>query len=76
MQWDSDMDDIFVHDYHIGLSSTKNNPAPDILPFRSTKHHRHFRLNYPDLTEGTLFYIIIKSTSKANVDGIQVNILY
>ncbi|XP_076075248.1 uncharacterized protein LOC143046131 isoform X2 [Mytilus galloprovincialis] len=71
MQWDSDMDDIFVHDYHIGLSSTKNNPAPDILPFRSTKHHRHFRLNYPDLTEGTLFYIIIKSTSKANVDGIQ-----
>ncbi|CAC5375033.1 unnamed protein product [Mytilus coruscus] len=71
MKWDSNMDEIFIHDYYIGLSSTKNNPAPDILPFRSTKHHRHFRLNYPDLSEGILFYIIIKSTSKANVDVIQ-----
>jgi hypothetical protein len=39
----------------------------------STKHHQHFRLNNPDLTEGMIFYVVIKTTSKANVEGIQVH---
>lgn len=64
----------YIYDYYIGLSSTNDNQAPDLLPFRSTKHHSHFRLSHPDLTEGTLFYVIIKSVSRANVEGIQVNI--
>ncbi|CAC5375358.1 unnamed protein product [Mytilus coruscus] len=70
MTWDSSMEE-YVYDYYIGLSSTNENPAPDLLPFRSTKHHTHFRLNHPDITEGTIFYTIIKSVSKANVEGMQ-----
>ncbi|XP_052071167.1 uncharacterized protein LOC127709606 [Mytilus californianus] len=71
MTWDSNIDDQLIYDYEIGLSSARSNSAPDILPFRSTKHHRHFRINYPDLTEGTLFHIIIKAVSKSRVEGIQ-----
>ncbi|CAG2197001.1 unnamed protein product [Mytilus edulis] len=70
MTWDSNMEK-YIYDYYIGLSSTNDNQAPDLLPFRSTKHHSHFRLSHPDLTEGTLFYVIIKSVSRANVEGIQ-----
>ncbi|XP_063447093.1 uncharacterized protein LOC134726613 [Mytilus trossulus] len=70
MTWDSNMEE-YIYDYYIGLSSTNDNQGPDLLPFRSTKHHSHFRLSHPDLTEGTLFYVIIKSVSRANVEGIQ-----
>ncbi|CAG2198378.1 unnamed protein product [Mytilus edulis] len=71
LSWESSVDDQLIYDYQIGLSSTKSNSAPDILPFRSTKHHRHFTLNHPDLTEGTIFHIIIKAISKSGVEGIQ-----
>ena len=72
MTWEPDVEKELIYDYEIGLSSTKNSLVPDLVPYRSTKHHQHFRLNNPDLTEGTMFYVAIKTTSKANVEGIQV----
>ena len=73
MTWEPDVENELIYDYEIGLSSTKNSLVPDLVSFRSTKHHQHFHLNNPDLTEGTLFYVVIKTTSKANVEGIQVH---
>jgi len=73
LTWKAGIDESLVYDYAIGLSSTKNSPAPDIVPFKTTKHHEHFRLNNPDLQEGRIFYIVIKTTSKADVIGIQVS---
>ena len=61
-----------VHDYELGLSSTAGSPAPDILAFRSTKQHSHIHLPHADVPDGTEFYIMIKTTSKAKVEGIQV----
>jgi hypothetical protein len=52
--WKAGIDESLVYDYAIGLSSTKDSPAPDIVPFKTTKHHEHFRLNNPDLQEGNL----------------------
>ena len=62
----------YVHDYKVGLASTANSPAPDIVAFTSTKQHPHIRIHYPDVPEGTEFHIIIKSISRSNVEGIQV----
>ena len=70
--WDSVDEERIVFDYEIGFASTRHSPAPDILPFRSTKHHRHIRVDNPDLAEGTLFYIVIKSISKSGLSGYQV----
>jgi hypothetical protein len=56
MTWEPDVENELIYDYEIGLSSTKNSLVPDLVPFRSTKHHQHFRLNNPDLTEIKYFY--------------------
>ncbi|XP_052095904.1 uncharacterized protein LOC127731085 [Mytilus californianus] len=71
ISWKSGIDDVLVYDYEVGLSTTKGSAAPDIVPFKSTKHHNHFRLNNPDLDEGKLFYVIIKALSKTGVEGMQ-----
>lgn len=70
MTWSSD--NVSVHDYEVGLASTSNNSAPDIMGFRSTKQHRKIHIMHTDLPEGTPFFIVIKSISKANVEGLQV----
>ncbi|XP_076113981.1 uncharacterized protein LOC143082265 [Mytilus galloprovincialis] len=71
MSWNPAIDANLIHDYEVGLSSTENSIAPDIVSFRTTKHHTHFRLNHPDVPDGKEFYIIIKSISKAGVEGLQ-----
>ncbi|XP_063400002.1 uncharacterized protein LOC134684631 [Mytilus trossulus] len=71
MIWKSGIDYKLIHDYEVGLSSTTHSSAPDIVPFRTTKHHTHFRLNHPDVPDGKEFHVIIKSISKAGVEGIQ-----
>ena len=72
MSWKPTAVGHLIHDYQIGFSSTANSIAPDIVTFRSTKHHNHFRLNHPDVPEGKTFYIVIKSISKSGIEGIQV----
>ena len=72
MSWKSGIDERLIYDYEIGLSSTKDSEAPDIFPFKSTKHHSHFRFNNPDLDEGKVFYIVLKAITKADVYKIQV----
>lgn len=74
MTWSSD--NVSVHDYEVGLASTSNDSAPNIMGFRSTKQHRRIHIMHTDLPEGTPFYIVIKSISKANVEGLQVEKLW
>lgn len=69
-------DNTSVHDYEVGFSSTINSSAPDIMGFRSTKQHRWIHIMHTDIPEGTPFYIVIKSISKANVEGLQVNMFW
>nr|XP_034314147.1 uncharacterized protein LOC105348718 isoform X1 [Crassostrea gigas] len=60
-----------VHDYEVGFSSTPGSPAPDIMAFRSTKQHPHLHIFHADVPDGAEFHIVIKTISKANVEGIQ-----
>ncbi|XP_021364683.1 uncharacterized protein LOC110457654 [Mizuhopecten yessoensis] len=60
-----------VFGYEIGLSTIQYSPAPDLYSFTSTKQHTHDRIRHPDLVEGSIFYVLIKTTSKANVHVIQ-----
>ncbi|KAK3101031.1 hypothetical protein FSP39_000383, partial [Pinctada imbricata] len=60
-----------IHDYEVGLATISGSPAPDILAFRSTKQHAHIDIHHADIPDGTMFYIIIKAISKANVEGIR-----
>lgn len=76
MSWKPAIDANLIHDYEVGLSSTASSIAPDIVSFRTTKQHTHFRLNHPDVPDGKEFYIIIKSISKAGVEGLQVSRLW
>ncbi|CAG2233138.1 unnamed protein product [Mytilus edulis] len=59
-----------VFDYEVGFSSTEGSPAPDIMAFESTKQHAHARIMHTNIPDGTLFYIIIKTISKSNVEGL------
>jgi hypothetical protein len=52
------------------VRTTSNGIAPDIFPFRSSKHHSHFRLNHPDVPDGREFYVVIKSIGKSGIDGL------
>ena len=72
MSWSPAVNSQSFHDYEVGLSSTPNSIAPDVVTFRSSKHHNHIRLNHPDVPDGKEFYVIIKSISKSGVEGIQV----
>lgn len=72
MSWKSTVADHLIYDYEVGLSSTENSYAPDIVPFRTSKHHTHFRINHPDVPVGKEFYIEIKTVSKSGMEGIQV----
>ena len=72
MSWSSAVDRKLIHDFEVGLSSTSNGIAPDIFPFRSSKHHSHFRLNHPDVPDGREFYVVIKSIGKSGINGLQV----
>ena len=76
MSWKPALSDDLIYDYEVGLSSTDSGIAPDIFPFKSSKHHNHFRINHPDIPGGKEFYVIIKTISKSGVEGIQVKPLF
>ncbi|XP_076117799.1 uncharacterized protein LOC143085385 [Mytilus galloprovincialis] len=59
-----------VYDYELGFSSTSGSAAPDIMAFESTKQHAHHRVVHSNIPDGTQFYIIIKTISKSNVEGL------
>ncbi|XP_033753115.1 uncharacterized protein LOC117336612 [Pecten maximus] len=69
--WDVSSNASIVFDYEIGLSTTQSSPAPDLYSFTSTKRHTHSRIKHPELVEGSMFYVLLKTTSKANVHVIQ-----
>jgi hypothetical protein len=62
-----------VYDYEVELSSTAGNGAPNIMGFQSTKQHAHHRVRHGNIPDATLFYIIIKTISKSNVQGLTVS---
>ncbi|XP_071123148.1 uncharacterized protein [Mytilus edulis] len=59
-----------VYDYELGFSSTPGSMAPDIMAFESTNQHAHHRVTHGNVPDGTEFYIIIKTISKSNVEGL------
>ncbi|CAC5386461.1 unnamed protein product [Mytilus coruscus] len=59
-----------IFDYEVGFSSTAGSGAPDIMAFESTKQHSHARIMHTNIPDGTQFYIIIKTISKSNVEGL------
>lgn len=61
-----------VFDYEVGFSSTAGSTAPDIMAFESTKQHAHVRVMHTNIPDGTQFFIIIKTISKSNVEGLTV----
>lgn len=63
-----------VYDYELGFSSTPGSMAPDIMAFESTNQHAHHRVTHGNVPDGTEFYIIIKTISKSNVEGLSVRI--
>jgi hypothetical protein len=58
MSWSPAVNSQSIHDYEVGLSSTQNSISPDVVSFRSSKHHNHIRLNHPDIPDGKEFYAI------------------
>ena len=64
-----------VFDYEVGLSSmSSGSAAPDLSGYTSTKQHPHIIFRQLDVLIGQEFWIHIKSISKAEVEGIQVNL--
>ncbi|CAG2242937.1 unnamed protein product [Mytilus edulis] len=59
-----------VFEYEVGFSSTAGSTAPDIMAFESTKQHAHVRVMHTNIPDGTQFFIIIKTISKSNVEGL------
>ncbi|CAC5370733.1 unnamed protein product [Mytilus coruscus] len=59
-----------VFDYEVGFSSTVGSTAPDIMTFESTKQHSHVRVMHTNIPDGTQFFIIIKTISKSNLEGL------
>ena len=65
-----------VFDYEVGLSSVPSaSAAPDLHGYTSTKHHAHTVFRHLDVLIGQVFWIHIKSISKAEVEGIQVTMM-
>jgi hypothetical protein len=52
MSWSPAVNSQSIHDYEVGLSSTPNSIAPDVVIFRSSKRHNHIRFNHPDVPDG------------------------
>ncbi|CAC5386466.1 unnamed protein product [Mytilus coruscus] len=59
-----------IFDYEVGFSSTAGSSASDIMAFQSTKQHAHARIMHTNIPDGTQFYILIKTISKSNVEGL------
>ncbi|XP_069132408.1 uncharacterized protein [Argopecten irradians] len=71
ISWTISSNDSVVFDYEIGLSTIQTNPVPDLYSFISTNHHTHSRIRHPDLVEGVMFYVLVRTTSKANAHVLQ-----
>ncbi|XP_052067298.1 uncharacterized protein LOC127706680 [Mytilus californianus] len=59
-----------IFDYEVGFSLTEGSSAPDIMAFESTKQHAHVRVTHANIPDATEIYIIIKTISKSNVEGL------
>ncbi|CAH1794767.1 unnamed protein product [Owenia fusiformis] len=62
----------YIFDYEIGLSSTPSSMKPDVMPFHSTNQRASWRLYHPAISEGQLFYILVKATNRAKMITLKV----
>lgn len=74
MSWDPLDVPSMVYNYEVGVASASGSLAPDLMSFQSTKQFAHHRMMHGNIPDGTRFYIIIKTISKSNVEGITVRI--
>ena len=72
LSWNVNETNSGVYDFYVGISSTKSK-LPDLMDFKSSDHHTHLAISHPNLNEGALFYIIVKSLSRSSVENVQVN---
>ncbi|XP_038071216.1 uncharacterized protein LOC119740085 [Patiria miniata] len=61
-----------IYDYEIGLSSDPSNPTPDLVTFRSTSGHDHFVMYHPHISQGNVFYLVLKAVNKAQASTVKV----
>ncbi|KAK3082667.1 hypothetical protein FSP39_002132, partial [Pinctada imbricata] len=60
-----------IHDYEVGIATTADSPAPDIMGFKSTKQHPNIRFPHVDLPTGSLFYFTFNTITKTGIQTIQ-----
>ncbi|XP_060580924.1 uncharacterized protein LOC132737608 [Ruditapes philippinarum] len=60
-----------LHDYEVGIAS-EHSEIPDIMGFTTSHQHQHMRLFHPDIFDGEIFYLLIKSITQSSVTDIKV----
>ncbi|XP_038062737.1 uncharacterized protein LOC119733220 [Patiria miniata] len=61
-----------IYDYEIGLSSDPSNPTPDLVTFMSTSGHDHFLMYHPHISQGAVFFLVLKAINKAQLSTFKV----
>ena len=63
-----------IFDYEIGLSSDSANPTPDLEAFRSTSGHDHTVMYHPRISQGSVFYLVLKAINRAQLSTTKVKL--
>ncbi|XP_038057739.1 uncharacterized protein LOC119729229 [Patiria miniata] len=61
-----------MYNYEIGLSSDPSNPTPDLVTFMSTSGHDHFVMYHPHISQGAVFFLVLKAINKAQLSTSKV----
>ncbi|XP_033637440.1 uncharacterized protein LOC117298344 isoform X1 [Asterias rubens] len=56
-----------IYDYEIGLSSDPSNPTSDLVTFMSTSGHDRFVMYHPHISQGHVFFLVVKAVNKAQL---------
>ncbi|XP_022102003.1 uncharacterized protein LOC110985345 [Acanthaster planci] len=80
ISWTGEDAESSIYDYEIGLSSQPSNPVPDqpsdptpdLVTFTSTSGHDHFVMYHPHISHGSVFYLVLKATNKAQLASFKV----
>ncbi|XP_038050879.1 uncharacterized protein LOC119724031 [Patiria miniata] len=67
MSWTGEDAESSIYDYEIGLSTDPSNLTPDLVTFRSTAGRDHFIMYHPDISHGSVFYLVLKAVNKAQL---------
>ena len=62
-----------IFDYEVGLASTMTT-IPDMMDFISSHGHQHIRIHHPNIWDGSLFHVVIKTIGKSAMTNTQVSV--